>query len=608
VVSRKIGKSYYDLAKSYRPIGLINTIPKVLSTLCTKHTSYLAEKHNTLPASQFSGRPGRNTTDAMLLVVHKIKDAWRRGKVAAALFLDVQGAFPNTVKERLIHNMRMRRVPKCFTDIAALSLTGRTTRLKFDDYFSDPIPLDNGTTQGNPSSMNYYGFYNAPLIEIAASDDELSLGFVDDSMMLAISDTLEQCHEKLKDMMEHPNGGFDWSLLHNSSFELSKIALMNFPRSFRDPIPGVLSLSKPNADGSISTSLTHPISSYKYLGVIFDPKLCWSLLQKKALAAASFWASRIGRLSRSASGVSSAGTKQLYNTVAVPRFSYGAEVWYTGIYKLPDSNKSKGSVSITNKLHSVQRKVATAIMGGLRTTAGDILYVHAYILPLDLLLNKLLFRAALRLCSLPKSHPLHAQLRSCSTQRAKWHLSPVHHLLRLARIDPKSIEVISPFRRSPGYAAPFSFSIPSSKDEALPLARLTETTAPVRIYSDGSGFEGGIGASALLYISDRLVKTLCFYLGTDKEHTVYEAEGVGLMMGLHLLKGLNIRLTHPTVLGSDSQAVIKPLDNQHSHSGQYILDNALDVAESLHRKQDGLINRAERAEALARGKTWKKKV
>ena len=86
--------------------------------------------------------------------------------MVAALFLDVQGAFPNTVKEQLIHNMRMRRVPKCFTDIVSLSLTGRTTSLKFDDYISDPIPIDNGTTQGDPSSMNYYAFYNAPLLKL----------------------------------------------------------------------------------------------------------------------------------------------------------------------------------------------------------------------------------------------------------------------------------------------------------------------------------------------------------------------------------------------------------------------------------------------------------
>ena len=206
LVLRKIGKTTYDVAKLYWPIGLIDTIPKVLSTLCSKHISFLAEKHNLLPPTQFGRRPGRNTTDTVLLMVHKIKDAWRRGKVAAALFLDVQGAFPNTVKEQLIHNMRMQRVLKCFTDIVALSLTGRTTTLKFDDFMSDPIVLDNGTTQGDPSSMNYYSFYNAPLIEIAAGDDKLSPGFIDDSMVLAISNSLEQCHGMLKDMMERPMG------------------------------------------------------------------------------------------------------------------------------------------------------------------------------------------------------------------------------------------------------------------------------------------------------------------------------------------------------------------------------------------------------------------
>ena len=90
-------------------------------------------------------------------------------------------------------------------------------------------------------------------------------------MVLAIGNSLAQCHEKLKDMMERPNGGFDWSLTHNSPFELSETALMNFSRSYRDTIPGPLRLDKPNADGSTTSSLTNPVSSYKYLGVIIDP-------------------------------------------------------------------------------------------------------------------------------------------------------------------------------------------------------------------------------------------------------------------------------------------------------------------------------------------------
>ena len=392
----------------------MDTIPKVFSTLCAKHVSYLAEKHKLLPHTQFGGRPGRNTTDAMLLVTHKIKDAWRKGKTAAALFLDVQGAFPNTVKEQLIHNMRMRRVPDCFINIVKLSLTGHTTRLKFDDYISDPISLDNGTMQGDPFSMLYYSFYNAPLLEVASSSNELSPGFVDDSMMLAIGNTLEDCHSTLKDMMERPGGGFDWSYIHNSPFELSKTALMNFPRSYRDRIPEGLSLDKPNADGSVTMSVALPVLSYKYLGVLFDPKLRWALQHAKALATATFWASQLWRVSKSASGLSTTGAKQLYNNIAVPRFTYGAEVWYTYLHKPKSAVKARGSIAITNKLCSMQRKVAKSITGGLSTTAGDTMDAHAYILPIDLLFCKLLFRATLRLCSLPISHPLHPCIRSAA--------------------------------------------------------------------------------------------------------------------------------------------------------------------------------------------------
>ena len=257
LVLRQIGKPLYDVAKAYCPISLLDTIPKVFSTLCTKHISYLAEKHNLLPSTQFGGRPGRNTMDVMLLVTHKIKEAWRKGKNAAALFLDMQGAFPDMVKDQLIYNMCMQQVLDCFIKIVDLSLTGRTTRLKFDDYVSELMLLNNGTTQSNLSSMLYYSFYNAPLIEVASSAaSELSPGFMDHSMMLAIGDTMEDCHSKLKDMMERPGGGFEWSYTHNSPFELSKTELMNFPRSYRDHVPGGLSLDKPNADGTITTSVT----------------------------------------------------------------------------------------------------------------------------------------------------------------------------------------------------------------------------------------------------------------------------------------------------------------------------------------------------------------
>src|ERR1700724_3483072 len=87
LVLRKPGKPAYDVAKAYRPISLLDTIGKLLSTLITTDLSFLAETHGMLPPGQFGGRRGRNTTDAMHVVASKIKDAWQAGKVATALFL-----------------------------------------------------------------------------------------------------------------------------------------------------------------------------------------------------------------------------------------------------------------------------------------------------------------------------------------------------------------------------------------------------------------------------------------------------------------------------------------------------------------------------------------
>jgi ribonuclease HI len=136
-------------------------------------------------------------------------------------------------------------------------------------------------------------------------------------------------------------------------------------------------------------------------------------------------------------------------------------------------------------------------------------------------------------------------------------------------------------------------------------AKKLEASHPVQVFCDGSGFEGGVGAAAVLYVNNRVSKILHYHLGSENDHTVYEAEGIGIAMALQLLKTRSIRLIHPTSICSDSQALLKALGNQRPHAGHYILDKVHDFAEDLHAKQDGLINNLERREALNEGRIWK---
>lgn len=76
IILCKPGKTTYNVAKSYHPIGLLETLRKLFSTLVAADLSFLAEKHQLLFATQFSGWPGHCTTDTMHQITQKVKDAW----------------------------------------------------------------------------------------------------------------------------------------------------------------------------------------------------------------------------------------------------------------------------------------------------------------------------------------------------------------------------------------------------------------------------------------------------------------------------------------------------------------------------------------------------
>jgi hypothetical protein len=228
--------------------------------------------------------------------------------------------------------------------------------------------------------------------------------------------------------MERQDGGFVWSTSHNSPFEPSKLALMNFPRSTADLPPADLSLNRLNLDGTISALSVNTVDSYKHLGVIVDPKLRWTKHHQKVTARATWWSLQVARLSRISGGMLPGRVRQLYTTVAIPAFTYAADIWFTGIHSSPSGLKRMGSVAVSKKLTTVQRRVTKIITGSLNTAASDVLEVHANLLPIGLLFDKILFQAATRLASLQPPHPLCALARKAAKRFVRKHRSPLHYL------------------------------------------------------------------------------------------------------------------------------------------------------------------------------------
>ncbi|OAX34215.1 ribonuclease H-like protein, partial [Rhizopogon vinicolor AM-OR11-026] len=92
----------------------------------------------------------------------------------------------------------------------------------------------------------------------------------------------------------------------------------------------------------------------------------------------------------------------------------------------------------------------------------------------------------------------------------------------------------------------------------------------LRVYSDGSAADGGVGAAAVLMRGDVVVREKRFHLGSDKEHTVYEGELVGMILAVDLLreeggKGM-------LVSDVDNQAAIKATRAFNSKARHYLMD------------------------------------
>ncbi len=156
IVLRKPNKADYTTPKAYRPIALLDTMSKILSSCVAKHLSNESERLNFLEPHQSGTRPGRTTTDALHMLTGFVKDTLGKGDVTVGLFLDIKSAFPSVNHDVLVHDMRMRGIPIELTKWIREKLSDRKARLAFDDHVSDPLHLHTGIDQGahcHPSLM-----------------------------------------------------------------------------------------------------------------------------------------------------------------------------------------------------------------------------------------------------------------------------------------------------------------------------------------------------------------------------------------------------------------------------------------------------------------------
>ena len=150
------------------------------------------------------------------------------------------------------------------------------------------------------------------------------------------------------------------------------------------------------------------------------------------------------------------------------------------------------------------------------------------------MVDKVHFQAAVRLATLPSTHPLFKAVKQAAQRFVKKHHSLLHELMHKFKLKPVLLEKISAVRQNPKWEPGVVIRIAGDREKAR--EEDIADRASIKVYTDGSGIEGQIGAAAVLYCDGVLVKKRRMRLGSVKHHTVFKGEGVGLTLGLELIR------------------------------------------------------------------------
>jgi ribonuclease HI len=192
--------------------------------------------------------------------------------------------------------------------------------------------------------------------------------------------------------------------------------------------------------------------------------------------------------------------------------------------------------------------------------------------------------------TLPPTYPLAKGLKTAYSFCAKRDFeaqkrrpSPLHKLQNTVRTNPETMEKITPVRHFPKWTPDVEVSIATKEKDAIREDK--QANECLRVYSDGSAVDGGVGGAAVLMRGKRMIRGKRFYLGSETEHTVYEAEMIGMILAVEILREEGREGTMS--LGVDNQDAIRAIGAFHSKPDHYLVGKFYDDLRRFLPDNDG---------------------
>lgn len=592
----KARKPDMSVPKAYRPISLLETLSKCLEKVITARLLYEIGANSLIPYTQFGGRDNSSCTDAGLSLLHDVRTAWRAGKHASLLTLDIKGYFDHVHHDRLIYTLRRLGFSHPVCGWLASYLSSCTASIRVDSIVTAPAPLANvGIPQGSPLSPVLSSLYSLPVLLCLDHHPHVSIRtYVDDFTILAVAGSQETA---VTDLEEAAQEADDCLRQLGLSFDLDKCELLHLARTSGNMVHNA-SVTLRTRSHAVHVIYGQPV--IRWLGFFIDRRLNFkdhvSRMKRKALSVLG----RLRILANTVRGISTSHGRLLYQACVLPILTYGSTLWFTG-------RNQKGLVQV---LSVAQNKALVWILGAFRTSPIPAMEHLASIQPIPILLARLNRSAADRLNRLPPRSEVAGRLGPAwpDHDRSLRHPKPpsarerktvnapkLTQLLHLASLTHPHTEKVRPYLEAPwGLPHPFgnristlypSSSLVTSSDaqarkQYVAVARehisaLNLVQDALLCYTDGSlrHSVGGrkVGSAYLIERKGREVSTGMRGLGPRSE--VFDAEMLALALAADNARTIvddpeSPHTSHVRFL-SDNLAAVSSIVSLGTHPSQY---------------------------------------
>jgi ribonuclease HI len=560
VVIPNQGKSSYKTAKSYRPISLLSCLGKIIEKIAATRISNAGKICGAISRCQFGNKDSHSASDVLLrtlthlsphlLSCIQMKCSYNNLKRPSLAAHDILGAFNNTKPDILVQIMVQRGMPTYLINWTRNFTADRTLSFSFDNHLEPPKPFKNAIPQGSPVSPILFSIMMSAVMD---ADDKANLqtctAYVDD----------------LSEIYADKNIGPVMPVLSNSfnlkarraaeiglSFASDKSEVIHFSLAARrkSKYPEHLTLTDTTPARDI-----FPSNQIKLLGVIVDDTLNFIVHAQHASSKGMQALGSLRYLRKGLNGIPPYIARYLAISKILPKMLWASPIWW------------KGSQSILYPLEMAYHKIARWITGLPPSTRITKLLRCAHLPPLNIWLDLISTKYAIRLITLPNDHGLYPIPIFQPTQAS---LAGPHRLLSFVsqylgdRIERRSD--YNPINIDP---IQIHFQKPKDEDEKHETRRIHRAwtdSLPIDsiiIYSDGSRSQTSqIGAGWVIYrkgLNEYItVSEGSCYLGERME--VFDAELHAAYEGLNSVQTMLDKPEH-IFLCIDNSSAIEVLSN-----------------------------------------------